>query len=175
MIEALRQLFRARARKRLRSERPTGLLPLGQIRRATVIIDAEDSGFDESTRAVLAFFRRHGIKGQLIYLDLRKIGRQELLTTSITHTVLRRDLNWYGLPDRKKLALLGEPDLLLSLTPRDDFPVECLVAHCPARFKAGRRQLAGKLFDLVVSDSGDSPAGGSATFQQISRFLEQIQ
>lgn len=177
MIEAVRNFFRARTRKRLRSPQETGILPLGQIRSAVVLIDADDPGFDACKRAVDAFFRDRGIKGQLIYLDLRKIGKQEILTTSITHTILRRDLNGYGRPAAAKLELVreGEPDLLLCLSRRDDFPVECLAAYCPARFKVGRRQFQGHLFDLVVSDGPDTGADAVRAFTEILRFLDKIQ
>ena len=177
MIEAIRNYLRARTRKRLRSPRETGLVPLGQIRSAVVLIDADDPSFDACKRAVDAFLRDRGIKGQLIYLDLRKIGKQEILTTSITHTILRRDLNGYGRPAAAKLELVreGEPDLLLCLSRRDDFPVECLAAHCPASFKVGRRQLPGPLFDLVVSDGPDTGADQARAFTEMIRFLDTIQ
>lgn len=173
----IRNYFRERALRSFRSRRPTGLVPIGQVRSASVLLDAESPGFAECQAAVSEFFRSRGIKGQFFFLDLRPLGKKELLTTSITNTFLRKDLDMFGIPAREKLDRLAqdEPDLLLSLTDRDDFPVECIVCRSTARFKVGRRQLRGNPFDLVVSDNGEEKVSQLRAFNEIIRFFEKIQ
>ena len=175
-LEFLKNHFRRRSLARIGNTVPTALLPLSRIRRALVLIDVEDPSFDACKTAVAAFFRNNGIKGTFLFLDLRKIDSNELLITSITNTILRRDLNWYGRPSREKTALLEqqETDLLICLPCRSDYSIEYMVKTVPARFKVGRRQLPGSPFDLVVKDPDGAPGSEDRSFVQMAHILKKI-
>ena len=176
-IEAVKGFFRRRALRKYASPVPTRILPVDQIRTAVAIIDVEDTSFDDCKLALQAFFRENGIKGELYFFDFRKIGSEERLITSITGTVLRRDLNWYGRPKAATAApmLAAEPDLLISLIKGTDFPVEFMAKCIRARFKIGREQLPGNTFDMVVSEPQDKRVSQEEVFAGIRRYLKIIE
>ena len=109
--------LRNRALKKHRSQVRTNITPLKDIRTAVTVIDVEDTSFDNCKKDIMAFYRDNGIKGEIFFFDFRKIGDAERLITSITNTVLKKDLNFYGKPAREKLDLMLEakPDLFISL------------------------------------------------------------
>ena len=145
----LKEYAQRRSLRKGASEVPTGLLSLGKVRSAVVFIDVEDTTFDQCKNAVLSFFRDRGIKADIFFFDFRKLSKEERLITSITTTVLRKDLNWYGRPSREKVALMlsGEPDLFISLVAQPSFALEYMAASSRARFKVGRYDAP--VFDLV--------------------------
>lgn len=174
MWEAILSYFRRRSLRKSASTVPTGLLPLESIRSAVAFIDVEDTSFNECKNAILSFFKARGIKCELFFIDFRKLSEGERLITSITTTVLKKDLNWYGRPSREKVDLMleGEPDLFLSLLPGMPFALEYMARCSRARFKAGRCQpSSGPLFDLVLSDSA---LPQDQAFGQICKLLETV-
>lgn len=150
--------LRNRSLKKHGSQIHTNIAPLKDIRTAVTFIDVEDTSFDNCKKDVMAFYRENGIKGEIFYFDFRKIGDAERLITSITNTVLKKDLNFYGKPSKEKLGLMLEakPDLFISLIGKDDFPIQYMATCCEAKFKIGRKQLPGNIFDLVISDQKDA-------------------
>ena len=175
MLESIKVLLRKNALKRCESHEPSGITPLSRLRSAVVLIDVEDSSFDLCKREVMAFFRENGIKGEIFFFDFRKLTEGERLITSITNTILRKDLNWYGRPPKEKVDLLleGEPDLFISLIDKDSFAIEYLAKCSHARFKAGRRQLSGDVFDLVVSDP-TSLHCEAEVFREMAALMKKI-
>ena len=177
LIEKIQTLFRKRSLKKSASTRPTGLCPISRIRSAVTFIDVEDTSFDVCKKAIQALYRDNGIKGEIFFFDFRKIGDKERLITSITNTILKKDLNWYGKPAKEKVDLLlqGEPDLFISLINKDDFPIEFIAKTSTAHFKIGRRQLPGNTFDLVIKDPADKPYSEAEVFGEVVRFIDKIQ
>lgn len=172
--------LRRRSLKRNCSKLGTGILPMKDIRTAIVFIDVEAPSFDACKNAILAFYRENGIKGEIIYFDFRKLDDAERLFTSITNTLLKKDINFYGKPSNEKLKLLLEykPDLLISLINKDDFPIGFMARCIEARFKIGRRQFEGDTFDIVFTDT-ESGEGGTVSelgiFSSMTAFLKKIQ
>lgn len=175
MFEPLKGLFRRHSLRKNASSEPTGIHPLGSIRSVVALVDVEDTTFDECKNALNAFFRERGIKGDIFFFDFRRLTEGERLITSIKTTVLRKDLNWYGRPSDEKVQLMlqGEPDMLLSLIPSAGFPVEYMASCSRARFKVGREQLPGGVFDLVVS--GTSDASQLDVFNWMVKILDTIE
>ena len=171
----LKELLRRQSLRKGASEAPTGLLPLGKVRSAVVFIDVEDTSFDQCKNSVLSFFRDHGIKADVFFLDFRKLSKDERLITSITNTILRKDLNWYGRPPKEKVDLMlsGEPDLFISLVDNDSFAIEYMTRCSQAHFKIGRRQLPGDVFDLVVSDPTELHCEAEV-FREMAALLRKI-
>ncbi len=172
----IKDFLRRHSLKKAASRQPTGLLPLQAVKSAVAFIDVEDPGFDSCKNAILAFYREKGIKGDIFFFDFRKIAKGERLITSINTTVLRKDLNWYGRPSREKARIMldGNPDLLLSLFPTVNYPLEYMVRCSTARFKVGREQLSGNIFDLVALDPPGSPLSQANAFREIVNLLEKI-
>lgn len=177
MLDALKNFCRRRSLLRHASAVPTGIVPMAELHSAVVFMDVEDPEFDACKRDIQAFFRHYGIKGEIFFFDFRKISAGERLITSITTTVLRKDLNWFGKPSREKVKLLlnGRPDLFLSLLPGAPFPLAYMATTSDARFKVGREQLAGGTFDLVVKDPSGKALSQREALQAIITYLDKIQ
>ena len=173
----IKEFLRRRSLRKDASVEPTALLPLQAVTSAGAFIDVRDPGFDSCKNAIMAFYREKGIKGEIFFFDFRKIDKGERLITSINTTVLLKDLNWYGRPSREKARIMleGNPDLLLSLLPAADYPLEYMVRCSTARFKVGRGQLPGNVFDLVALDPPGQALSQADAFREIVKLLEKIQ
>ena len=172
----IKDLLRRWSLRKSASKEPTGLLPLQAVGSAAAFISVEEQDFEACKNAILAFFREHGIKGSVFFFDFRRIEKGERLITSITTTVLKKDLNWYGQtsPEKTRLMLEGEPDLFLSLLPANSFPLEYMARCSKARFKVGRQQLPGNVFDLVVMDPADKTLSQKEAFGEIVKLLNTV-
>ena len=175
-VDTAISIVRRRSLRRGASKVPTGILPLSQIHSAIALIDVEDTSFDQCKNLILTFFRRYNIHIELFFLDFRRLGEGERLITSINGTILKKDLNWFGRPSDEKLRLLGmcEPDLLISAIRQKDYAYEYIVASSTARFKVGRKQLPGDLFDVVLSEPDDKILSEADAFDHLSKLLEKI-
>ena len=167
--------LRNRAIKKRGSKVQTGITAIKDIRTAVALIDVEDTSFDECKNAIMAFFREFNIKGEIFFFDFRKINETERLITSITNTVLKKDLNLYGKPSKEKMDLImaAAPDLFISLVNKDDYPVRYMASCCEAKFKVGRKQLPGDIFDLVVCDQ-DNPESGTTPEAGIFKSMREL-
>lgn len=178
MFESVKNFFRKRKIRKLSKAVPTGLRPLSDISTINVIINVEEVGYDVLKEVILAWGRSLGKKLNIYYFDFRKLGKNELLLTSIQTTVARNDLNWFGMPEYNKVsALIEEPsDLLISLVDNADFPIDFISKCSAARFKIGRRAYPGHCFDMVCSgkQAEGLPSGGYEVFQGIIEFLNKI-
>lgn len=177
ILDDIRNYFRRRALRKYSSKVPTSILPLGEIRTATVVIDAQDRQFDACRQVIQAFFRENGIKGEIYFMDLRKIGKEERLITSASTTFLRRDLNWFGWPGAEKINLLrgSSTDLFICLLPDTEYLTQFIAKCSTARYKVGRIQQSGDTFDLVVSDPPGRPLTQTESFEAMKPYLKLIQ
>ena len=176
MLDFLKTYFRKRSLRKNSSTTPTGILPLGKIRSYVAIIDAEEGTFDSCKTAIMNFFRSNDIKGCVFFQDFRKIGSEDRLITSIQTTITKKDLNWYGRPSDYKLKVLAErdPDILICLLNDPSYPMEYLIRTSGARFKIGRKQLGGDVFDVVLRDPGDKTLSQLESFNAVKDFLLKI-
>ncbi len=177
MFDFIKKFFRKRSLRKHSSTIPTEILPLGKIRSYVAIIDVEEPTFDACKTAIMNFFRSHDIKGCVFFQDFRKIGSEDRLITSIQTTITKKDLDWIGRPSRYKLNVLEEqaPDLFISLIKDPDFTIEYMARASKARFKIGRQQLGGNLFDLVISDPAGKDISQMDSFTAIKSYLTKIQ
>jgi len=176
MLDSVKELFRNQSLRKYASTEPTGITPLEKLRSAVTFIDVEDTSFDACKNAILAFYRENNIKGEIFFYDFRKLGEGERLITSITTTVLKKDLNWFGKPKKEKVDLMlqGKPDLFISLIAKDDYPIEFMAKCSKARFKIGRIQLPGNTFDMVVQDSHNKTYSEYEVFKEIVSLIKKI-
>lgn len=176
MLEKIKNIFRRNALKKNASTVPTQFTPLSAVKTAVTFIDVEDTTFDACKESILAFYKEQHIKGEIFFFNFRKIGSEERLITSITNTVLERDVNWYGKPSAEKMNLLYNlnPDMFISLIRGTDFPIEYMAKCCKASFKIGRCQLPGNVFDLVVSDSQTKDYTQLEVFEGIKKYIKVI-
>jgi hypothetical protein len=177
MLDFIKDFFRRKSLRKHSSSVPTGILPLSKIHSYVAIIDVEDQSFDACKTAILNFFRSHNIKGCVFFQDFRKIGNEDRLITSIQTTITKKDLDWIGRPSKYKLNVLEEqaPDLFISLVKDPDFAIEYMARTSKARFKIGRRQMEGNLFDFVICDPDGKNISQLDSFTAIKSYLTKIQ
>ena len=177
MFEFVKDIFRKSRLKKNASTVETGFLPLNRIRSYVAVIDVEDTSFDACKTAIMNYFRSHNINGCVFFQDFRKIGSEDRLITSIQTTITRKDLDWLGRPNKYKLNVLKEmnPDVFISLINDPGFAVEYMARTSNARFKIGRKQLPGNLFDLVIKDPAGKDLSQLQSFQAMKEYLNRIQ
>ena len=179
MFESVKDIFRKRKIRRLASDIPTGFIPLSEISSVNVVVNVEEPGFDLLKEDILAWGRQSNIKVNIFFFDFRKLGKEELLLTSIQTTLLRRELDWLGTPDLAKVAPLIEDksDLFISLIENGDFPIDFLSKCAKARFKIGRHAYDGNVYNMVLSGSptADLRSDAREIFANITDFLGKIQ
>ena len=176
MLEFVKKIFRRRRLKKHASTVPTEILPLSQIKSYVAIIDVEDTSYDTCKTSILNYFRNLDIRGAVFFQDFRKIGSEDRLITSIQTTITKKDLDWLGRPSKYKLGVLEEqnPDLFISLIKEPDFAIEYMTKTSKARFKIGRKQMDGNLFDLVISDPAGKDISQLESFNAIKSYLGKI-
>lgn len=178
MFDSILRFFRKRKIKKYISDIPTGILPLSEISTVNVVIDVEEPGFDVLKEDILAWGRKQGIKVNIYFFDFRKLGQEELLLTSITTTIIKKELDWLGTPDMSKIsALMEEPsDLFISLIENGNFPIEFVSRCAKARFKIGRCPFQGHAYDMVISGSPteDLRSDVRRIFAGMTEFLEKV-
>lgn len=173
--------LRKQAIKKHGSKKQTCITPMKDIHSAVAFIDVEDQTFDECKNSLMAYFRERNIKLEVFFLDFRKLNETERLITSITNTILKKDLNFYGKPSQEKVDLMCnyQPDLFISLISKDDYAITYMASCCDAKFKIGRKQLPGDVFDMVIQDTTSSTDEIAAiseadSFKRMKEFLNKI-
>lgn len=176
MFEFVKNIFRKRNLRKHASTVPTGILPLNQIKSYVAIIDVEDTSYDTCKSAILNYFRSLDIRGAVFFQDFRKIGSEDRLITSIQTTITKKDLDWIGRPNKYKLGVLEDqsPDLFISLIKDPEFAIEYMARTSTAKFKIGRKQMDGNLFDLIISDPAGKDISQMESFNAIKTYLEKI-
>lgn len=178
MFDKIKRFFQDRKLRKYMSDLPTGILPLEEIHTVNVVIDVEEPGFDLLKEDILSWGKSLGIKVNIYFFDFRKLGKDELLLTTIDKTLLRKGLDWLGTPNIAKLNSLFEEksDLLISMIDNGDYSIEFLCKCAKARFKVGRCAFPGHAYDMVVSGAAneDLRSDSREIFQEITEFLLKI-
>jgi hypothetical protein len=178
MFDQILRYFRNRKLQKHASDISTGILPISEIRTANVVIDVEEAGFDLLKEDILSWGKATGIKVNIYFFDFRKLGKDELLLTTIDKTFIRKGLDWIGTPNIIKIGTLMEEksDLFISMICNGDFPIEFMSKCVRARFKVGRLGFPGHAYDMVISgsDNGDLRSDSRKIFKEITEFLLKI-
>lgn len=178
MFDVILRFFRDRKIQKFLSDVPTGIRSLRNISSVNVIIDVEEPGFELLKEDILAWGRQKGLKVNIYFLDFRKLGKEELLLTSITTTILRKELDWIGTPEFSKVGTLlyEHSDLFISLIDNGDFPIEFLSKCSKAKFKIGRYGFDGHVYDMVFTGNPteDLRSNARRIFAAMTGFIEKI-
>lgn len=179
MFEPVKNFFRKRKIRKYSKAVSGEILPVSEISTANIVIDVEEAEWDSLKEDILSWGRSNGIKVNIYFFDFRKIGKNELLLTSIQTTVIKRELNWFGMPPIEKVAPLiyENSDLFISLICNDRFPIR-FVSNCSrARFKIGRYEYEGHPFNLIMSGStgADLRSDARQIFASATELLKKIQ
>lgn len=176
MTFSFQSFKRAKALKCFASTVKTGLIPLSEIKTAMTFLDASSRSFEECRSAVSDFYRKNGIDGNFLYLDLRNFSRKVTLKTAPQRTITLKDLNWYGKVRTDKLTpiLRCNSDLFISLVNSKDYPVHFLTSAYNARLKIGRQDYSGGVPDVVISDFWGNRMSETECFSLIEDYLHKI-
>ncbi len=178
MLDFIFDIFRRRRLRKFTSDLPTGFIPMSEIASVNVIIDVEEPGFDVLKEDILLWGRQNGLKMNIYFFDFRKLGKEELLLTSIQTTIIKKELDWLGTPDIAKVgSLIYEPsDLFISMVDNGLFPIEFVSKCAKARFKIGRFGFEGHPYDMVISGNPteDLRSESRRIFAAITDFLNKI-
>ena len=124
------------------SKVPTSLMPFSDISQVTVLLDADAEDALETEKKVKEFFSSKGI--QLVLVPVRA---------------------------KKLIRVYRETQVLISLVPNAAWRLEYVVRRSRARFKAGRVQLPGEPFDLVVSDPEGRSFPQAEVFERMAELM----
>ena len=179
MLNPIKNFFRKRKLRKFVSPTQTSLLPLSKIKTANVVIDVEEPGFDVLKEDILAWGKAEGIDVNIYFFDFRRLGKDELLLTSINTTIIRKELNWLGMPTPEKVGELfrNESDLFISMVANGDFPIEFVSKCARARFKIGRVEFDGHAYDMIMAGSAvkELRSDSREIFAAITEFLKKIE
>mgnify|MGYP003399086440 CR=1 FL=1 len=160
------------------SDVATGLIPMSEIKSVNVVVDVEEPGFDQLKEDILAWGRQNGLKVNIYFFDFRKLGKDELLLTSIQTTMIKKELDWIGMPEFSKIGnlLYEQSDLLISMVDNGDFPIEFLSKCSKARFKIGRCPFEGHAYDMVIvgNPTEDLISDARRIFASMTDFVKRI-
>lgn len=179
MFDSIKEIFRKRKIEKFISTVPTGMMPLREISTVNIVIDVEEPGFDLLKQDIMAWGRQKGLKVNIYFFDFRKLGKDELLLTSIQTTIIKRELDWIGTPEISKvMGIIGEKsDLFISMIENGDFPIDFLCKCSKAKFKVGRFEYPGHVYDMVVtgSQTADLRSDSRRIFKAITDYITIIQ
>jgi hypothetical protein len=178
MFDSILKIFRKKRLAKYASDVTTGLLPLSAISTVNVVIDVEEPDFDKLKDDILAWGKQVGLKVNIYFFDFRKITKDELLLTSIQTTIIKKELDWLGMPELGKIGnlLYEQSDLFISMVDNGDFPIEFLSKCTKARFKIGRCSFAEHSYDMIISGNPteDLISDSRKIFAAIKDFLTKI-
>jgi hypothetical protein len=178
MFDSILNIFRKKRLAKYASDVTTGLLPLSAISTVNVVIDVEEPDFDKLKDDILAWGKQVGLKVNIYFFDFRKITKDELLLTSIQTTIIKKELDWLGMPELGKIGnlLYEQSDLFISMVDNGDFPIEFLSKCTKARFKIGRCSFAEHSYDMIISGNPteDLISDSRKIFAAIKDFLTKI-
>lgn len=179
MFDNIKDFFRKRRLNKVACKTPTGFLPLEKITSANIMIDVEEPGFDQLKEEILTWGRTSGVKTNIYFLDLRRLGKEELLLTSIQTTILKKELDWLGYPPADKINTLTaeRTDLFVSMVDRTCPAVDIICKCANAQFKIGRKAYEGHAFDMIISGSPteDLRSDSKLIFKTMLELVAKIQ
>lgn len=178
MYAFIRNIVRNKRIRKYASNIETGFIPLSEINSINVIINVEEPGFDELKDDILSWGKTIGKKINIYFFDFRKLGKDELLLTSIANTIIKRELDWTGMPDFAKIGPLVEEksDLLISMIDNHDYPIDFLARCTKARFKIGRHAYEGHPYNMTIvsREAEELRSEARQIFSAITEFITKI-
>lgn len=143
-----------------RSKTPTTLLPLRELKEAVVLLDWGAPDAQQTSDAIMAFFRKAGIKVTFIKSGIKGLNS------------FGRFRNCDRLPEGRKVR--RHEDLFLSLLPGSSYAEEFEAFCSPAKFKIGRGVFRDRVYDFQITDPDGAVSGQREVFETVRDFLSKI-
>lgn len=155
-INPLTLLVRKIALRKKASTEPTRIIPLTELGKATVLVDM-DADADFVSRDVKKFFDAHNVPVQVMNLQ-------------------KWDVNIFGMVKKNKMQEMHDwdADLFISLAGPENFTAEYASRCSRARFKVGRYELPGNVFDIVIANREHQLPRQQVAFATIVEYLLKI-
>lgn len=149
-------------------------VPLASVHRCIVLLDVEDAESDDCLKFAKTYFGGKGIELKPFFLDMGKHAKDDIITTAVKTTILKRNLSIFGtLPEEMVAELQSEPaDLYLCLVDNSLPVTRCFNAIVPAPFCVGLKDYAGSPFSMVFKGSEEEQI--QVNFHDSSKRLENI-
>ncbi len=177
MFGPVKNMLRRRRIRKSASNVQTGFIPLAEKSSVNVVIDAEEPDFDKLKRDILTWGRKKWLEVGIYVFDFRKQGKDGVPHENDGTAILRKDLDWLGMPQNGKVSGLLEEksDVFISLIGNSCPTIDFLCKCTKARFKIGRHGYKGHAFDMVMTQ-GDTQeqAGPGEIFSAITEFIDKI-
>lgn len=176
MFPLLKMLFRRRCLKKHSSDTSAAMIPLTAVKKATILIDAQDPSCLKCEKEVSSYFRKHDVIPEIIFIDTKRYRKGENPVTAPEKTISRKRLNWFGRPDKNMLSAIeaNGSDLFISLADRTDFPVMLISSASRARFKIGCKSAGKDPFSIILSSDMMPEATSYERFRKIADLLEMV-
>ena len=153
----------------------TGIEPFSEIKTVSVFFDADIPGAPQTIARIQDYFKQ---RGKTVFIYAISLGAQIFSEGMQKATFIHReDINWFGKikTRRRRPGIDAGEDLFISLFAENNFPVEYAARCSKARFKAGRFQIPGYTYDLVIRDPQGSHLSQNQAFDAIMDFIGKIE
>lgn len=154
---------------------------LSRVKRCIILFDVLDAEFGKCTEIAEDFFRSHGIELKAFYLDMGKHGKDDIITTGVKTTILKRNLNIFGiLPQEMIEELVSDPADIYICAANNTLPVtRCVNGIVPAPFCVGLADYPGSPFFMVFGNSDEDNIqvnfhNSAERLENILRYLEMV-
>lgn len=153
-------------------------IPLSSAREIGFIINACQSGSEQTVKYLSQILASHGIKYSGICLDLKKDPSKNLEHIYDRGIVIvsRKNVNWYGLPDENIVSEFTRQtfDILMDFTDGTGlFTADYILKKSTASFRIGTSSRPSGIYDMVVS-AGDMDANTEKIAASIINYLTSI-
>lgn len=153
-------------------------ISLSSARSIGFVINACQSGAEQTARYITQVLTGHGIRYRGICLDLKKEPSKNLeyINDREITIVSRENVNWYGLPEENTVSeFTRQPyDILMDLTADAGlFTADYILKKSSASFRIGTFPRPSGIYDMIVS-AGDMKNGTEKIAESIIEYLTYI-
>ena len=152
----------------------TGVVPLEKIQTVAVFLDVQSPEIEQAVDHIRKSFSERGIGVTIFTLQPQLESVNEMIPGVVY--ILKNDLSWCDCPKigrRHPFLSVGE-DMFVSLYRQSSFTLEFIARCSRAKFKIGRSQLPGNIYDFIVEEPEDSQLDQIQAFDNIIDFISAL-
>ena len=138
-------------------------VPLCDAKRCIVLLDVEDAETDACLTRLKVFLNGKGIEFKPFFLDMGKHGKDDIITTAVKTTILKRNLPLSGTLPKAIVTELVDNSLPVT---------RCFNGIAPAPFCVGIADYDGSPFSMVFKGSAEEHI--QVNFHDCAKRLESI-
>lgn len=143
--------------KKHRSNIKTSIIPFSEIRKAVVLVDRKEEGWEEAVKDVQEFFERKRIEARILFPTSRELD---------TFGRIKRSIRY---PDPKNTA----EDLLISLYAIPAFEAEYEAVCSNSKLKIGRYESSFNAFNTIIMNPEDRNPSQAEVFRTMIDLISK--